>query len=182
MHILHLTSNDYKTSKWSGGTTTELFIWPQGADYAAREFTFRISSATVELAESDFTPLPGVERWITPLSGGFTLTHPGKAPVVLGPLAAPYRFCGGEPTHCVGRATDFNLMLKGVSGEMAVCRGKTAVLPGCNCFYPLENTVFQLNGEYAMTAGDLLVVSAKKETSIALGSGPVIVCRVESQV
>ena len=89
MQILHLTQKDYKTSQWSGGTTTELLIWPEGADYAKREFQVRISSATVELAESDFTPLQGVIRYITPLSGGFTLTHPGEMPVVMAPMYLP---------------------------------------------------------------------------------------------
>lgn len=179
MRILHLTQNDYKVGHWSGGTTTELFIWPAGADYGKREFSFRVSSAAVELAESDFTPLPGVMRWITPISGGFTLTHPGKAPVEMAPLAQPYRFSGEEATHCTGQATDFNLMLKGTSGEMSISRGETAVLPGFNCFYALEDTVFQLEGEHRMAAGDLLVVFSQQEAAIALGDTPVIVCRVE---
>ncbi len=180
MRILHLTRKDYKTSAWSGGTTTELFIWPKGADYAKREFTFRVSSAAVELAESDFTPLAGVMRWITPISGGFTLTHPGKTPVVMSPLDAPYSFSGEEATHCEGRATDFNLMLKGVAGEMAICHDETAVLPGFNCFYALEDTVFQLNGQHGMAAGDLLIVFSRRESRIDLGDQPVIVCRVEA--
>ena len=92
MRIRHLTAEDYKVSQWSGGTTTEIFIWPADASYAAREFSLRISSATVELEESDFTALPGVTRYIVPLQGGFTLTHPGKTPVVLSPLDTPYRF------------------------------------------------------------------------------------------
>lgn len=179
MRILHLTRTDYKTSVWSGGTTTELFIWPADADYAARKFSFRVSSATVELAESDFTPLAGVERWITPLTGGFTLTHPGKAPVVMAPLDTPYSFSGEADTHCVGCATDFNLMLKGVGGEMAICRGETAILPGFNSFYALEDGVFKLNGAHLMAAGDLLVVFSGQEAVIELGNGPVVVCRAE---
>lgn len=181
MRTLHLTQNDYKVGDWSGGTTTELFIWPKDADYGKREFSFRVSSASVELAESDFTPLLGVERWITPISGGFTLLHPGKEAVEMGPLAQPYRFSGEEATHCVGCATDFNLMLKGVGGEMAICRGETAVLPGFNSFYALEDTVYQLDGEHRMAAGDLLVVFSRQEATIGLGSAPVIVCHAEVQ-
>lgn len=180
MRILHLTKEQYKTSTWSGGTTTELFIWPLGADYAAREFSFRVSSAAVELAESDFTPLYQVERWITPLSGGFTLTHPGKPPVKMAPLDGPYRFSGEEATHCVGQATDFNLMLKGVAGEMTIAQGEAVIKPGCNCFYAMDEAVFQLDIAHRMAAGDLLVVFAQQEATIKLGSEPVIVCRVEN--
>ena len=180
MRILHLTCKDYKTSAWSGGTTTELFIWPEGADYAARQFSFRVSSAAVELAESDFTPLPAVERWITPLTGGFTLTHPGKAPVAMVPLDSPYRFSGAEATHCVGRATDFNLMLKGVAGEMSVCRGAAAVKPGFNGFYALNGGTVHLNGDHTLAPGDLLVVFSQEETAVKLPGMAVIACWAEA--
>ena len=179
MRILHLTQKDYKTSAWSGGTTTELFIWPQGADYARREFTFRVSSAVVELEESDFTTLAGVERWITPLAGGFTLSHPGKTPVVMGPLAEPYRFSGEEATHCVGRATDFNLMLKGVEGQMTLCHDSAPVKPGFNCYYAPAATSLWLDREYALAAGDLLVVFSCQTGDIRLKDSPVLACHVD---
>ena len=177
MKIIHLKQGDYATSRWSGGTTTQLLIWPEGADYAPREFGVRISSAVVELEESDFTPLQGVERYITPLEGGFTLTHPGKAPVVLGPLAAPYRFSGEEPTHCVGTATDFNLMLKGVNGEMGLATGCTLIRPGLNAFYAPESRSFTVAQQvYALEAGQMLVIFADGAGEIDLGQGQTLVC------
>lgn len=177
MKILHLKQADFATSRWSGGTTTELLIWPEGASYASREFSVRISSAVVELAESDFTPLAGVIRYITPLSGGFTLTHPGKAPVVMGPLAAPYRFSGEEPTHCVGTATDFNLMLNGVEGEMRLATGKTPICPGLNAFFTPERCRFGVDGQvFAMEAGQLLVIFADAPGEIDLGQGNSLAC------
>ena len=44
-----LTREDYATTNWSGGTTTQLSIAPEGAVYADRDFLWRRSSATVEL-------------------------------------------------------------------------------------------------------------------------------------
>ncbi len=170
MNILHLTEKDYKTSAWSGGTTTEVFIWPEGASYAAREFAFRISSARVDLPESDFTPLPGVTRYITPLSGGFSLTHKTGDPIVLGPLAVPYRFDGGIDTHCVGTATDFNLMLKGVEGEMTLVQGTAPIKPGFNGFYALEAGPF---GEKILEKGDFLGIFATEAGELRL---PAAIC------
>ena len=69
MRIKHLTPSDYRVSRWSGGTTTQLCIAPEGADYAHRDFLWRVSSATVELEASDFTMLPDYHRWITTLEG-----------------------------------------------------------------------------------------------------------------
>ena len=176
MKSLHLTEKDYKVGLWSGGSTTELFIWPEGADYARREFTLRVSSARVDLEESDFTPLMGVTRYITPLTGGFTLTHPGCAPVVMGPLAEPYRFSGEIPTHCVGKATDFNLMLKDAEGIMDICRGSAPILPGITCLYAPDSAVVTLEGKaYPLSAGDSLQIFAEASCCAGL-TAPVIHC------
>jgi len=158
MRVFHLTEKDYKVGQWSGGSTTELFIFPEGSDYAKREFTLRVSSARVDLEESDFTPLHGVTRYITPLTGGFTLTHPGTEPVTMAPMAEPYRFSGEVPTHCVGRAVDFNLMLKGAEGEMTLCDDTFKLKPGFNCLYAVSDTEVKLLDGYTMKKGELLVV------------------------
>ena len=63
---------DYVCSVWSDGTTTQLLIAPEGAHYAARDFLWRVSSATVELDESDFTPLPARHQY----SGQSQVTSP----------------------------------------------------------------------------------------------------------
>ena len=181
MKITHLKKNDYKTSAWSGGTTTQLYIFPQDGDYAARRFKVRISSAAVDLEESDFTALPGVDRWITPLVGGFTLTHPvsrpEQAPVVMGPMSQPYNFPGGIDTHCVGKALDFNLMLKDVNGRMEIAAGVAKIEPGINAFYPIAETNILVNGErYMLEGGELLVVESDREDSLLLGEGAVLCC------
>lgn len=177
MNIRHLTARDFRASAWSGGTTTELFLYPQDGSYAARNFQLRISSATVELEESDFTELPGVERYITPLEGSFTLTHPGMEPVVLGPLAVPYRFSGEIPTHCVGKATDFNLMLKGCRGNMQLHWDFAPVLPGFNGFYATEDGIFAVNGQqFPMKKGDLLVIHAQAPDAVQLNGCPALTC------
>lgn len=179
MDIRHLTPADYRTSRWSGGTTTEIFIWPADADYAARRFAVRISSATVELEESDFTALPGVTRYIVPLAGGFTLTHPEGQPVIMEPLDAPYRFSGEIPTHCVGKATDFNLMLKGAEGIMDICRENAPILPGVTCLYaPHGGRITLAGAEYALSAGDSLQIFARESHTASL-TAPVIRCHAD---
>ncbi len=180
MKILHLTEKDYKTSAWSGGTTTELFIWPENASYATREFAVRISSATVDLPESDFTMLPGVQRFITPLKGSFVLSHADGKPIAMEPLDVPYGFSGGETTHCVGTATDFNLMLRGVPGNMEILREKADIHRGLNAFYATGAAVFTVeNAEFSMKTGEMLLIFAEEEKKIQLGAAPVICCRAE---
>ena len=106
-----LTPPDYVTTTWSGGTTTQLLIAPAGADYAHRDFLWRVSSATVALEESDFTSLPDYRRLIATLQGDIVLTHNAGAPVTLRPCEV-HAFDGGDRTKSVGCCRDFNLMLR----------------------------------------------------------------------
>lgn len=106
-----LTERDYRISDWSGGKTIQIAIGPEGAEYADRSFLWRLSSATVDLDESDFTALPDYMRWIAPIRGEMRLTHNGGAPLDLAPYEA-HLFDGADDTHSWGRCTDFNLMLR----------------------------------------------------------------------
>ena len=117
MTLTHLKPADYLTTQWSGGTTTQLAIAPRGAVYADRDFLWRLSSATVELDESDFTALPAYDRVISTLRGDMTLTHNGGERLTLHPYEV-HTFSGADDTHSWGRCTDFNLMLR--RGQ---CRG-----------------------------------------------------------
>ena len=118
MTIQHLTPSDYITTKWSGGLTTQLGIAPAGAVYADRDFLWRLSSATVEDVESDFTALPDYERLISTLEGTIELNHNGGEKLTLNPYEV-HRFDGGDNTHSWGCCRDFNLMLR--KGK---CEGK----------------------------------------------------------
>lgn len=119
--IEKLPAGAFNISRWSGGTTTELFIWPHGASYAERRFGIRISTATVDIAESTFTKLPGVTRYIAPLGDGFTLKIGQNEPEFI-PHAAVKRFDGGEDVTCAGAGRDLNLMLSGAAGELIMIK------------------------------------------------------------
>ena len=123
MKITHLKPEDYVVSTWSGGTTTQLGIAPQGAVYAHRDFLWRVSSATVDLDVSDFTALPDYDRLISTLEGEIDLTHNGGEALHLAPYGI-HRFDGGWQTRSVGRCRDFNLMMR--KGE---CDGRMEAVP-----------------------------------------------------
>ena len=117
MNITVLTSQDYKTSEWSGGSTTQLFISPANTSYAERNFDFRLSSAKVEVAESTFTALPGVNRKLMVLEGEIILNHEnpvrtgtgGQHPKTLQKYEVD-TFKGDWKTTAKGTCTDFNVM------------------------------------------------------------------------
>nr|MDY5756311.1 HutD family protein [Eubacteriales bacterium] len=107
-----ISKGSMPVSSWSGGRTTEIFIFPVGERYSDRNFLFRISTAEVELDSSDFTSLPDYERLIACLSGEMHLTHNGSDSIRVEPMSSVHRFDGGADTHCEGRASDLNLMLR----------------------------------------------------------------------
>lgn len=112
----------FRSTAWSGGTTDELVIMPEGSSYAERRFGFRISSASVDLESSVFTPLPGVKRFLTPLCSGFTLTVNGREADL--PHGSVIEFSGDDSVLCRGSGRDLNLMLKNADGQMKyVCGG-----------------------------------------------------------
>ncbi len=111
MSVTIKTKGQYPVSNWSGGSTTELYLDPPQASYAQRNFGVRVSSATVECERSQFTALPGVERIILPLRGQLHLYYEGHGEKRLQPFEQD-RFDGGWHTESVGKATDFNVMLR----------------------------------------------------------------------
>lgn len=180
MKITHLTARDYTVGRWSGGETTQMYIYPPGSDYARRQFMVRISSARVEVQESDFTPLEGVLRYITPLEGGFTLSHRGKEPKEMKPLDPPYCFEGGWATHCVGKAVDFNLMLKDCGGYMSIEEGLLEIKGGLSAIYPIGGGQVSLGGRiYDLSRGDMLVLELAEGESLCALCPRVIYCHAQ---
>jgi len=175
MNIRRLTEEDYHVSTWSGGETRELVLSPASGDYNNRQFDYRLSSATVELNESNFSDLTGFNRDIMILEGNVTLFHDeptGQRVVELGPLEQD-SFQGKNPTKSIGTCVDFNLMYQeGYEGSLEVL---TQVLeqqlePNQDyLFYSLEDFIdvsvcqHGENSSYKLTKGDSLYLSELSE-------------------
>ena len=102
----------HNTSKWSGGSTTELFISPENGNYATLDFELRISLAKVEVKKSIFTPLIGVERKLMVIDGQIILNHENYHNSTLKKFDVD-SFNGKWNTNCIGISTNFNVMSKG---------------------------------------------------------------------
>lgn len=106
------------TSNWSGGTTTQIAIYPKDAIYSERNFLWRLSTARVEAEESVFTSLPGIWRLIMVLEGTMKLEHAGHHTAKLTAFEQD-SFSGDWTTTSFGKVRDFNLMLApGCVGEL----------------------------------------------------------------
>lgn len=113
-----IRKKQHKTSTWSGGTTTELYIYPKDAIYSKRDFNWRLSSAKVEVEKSTFTLLPGISRLIMIVEGELILEHKGHHNAILKEFQQD-SFSGDWTTKSFGRVTDFNLMMtEGYKGKL----------------------------------------------------------------
>jgi uncharacterized protein len=113
-----ITSDKFKPVSWSGGTTTELFIFPPTAAYKKQDFQFRLSKATVETEMSDFSVLPGISRKLMVLEGKITVSHEGHYSRQLDKFEVD-EFEGDWKTSSIGKCTDFNLMTTGnITGKL----------------------------------------------------------------
>lgn len=161
-----LTRENYVTTSWSGGTTTQLAIAPEGAVYNRRDFLWRLSSATVELDHSDFTPLPDYHRFLAVLEGEIKLKIDGQEPFPLAP-GRVVEFDGGVPVESWGQCVDFNLMVRKGKGQGAV-----NILSGTRT----------QEGDWTPEAGDLAVYCVSGEVrlpeyGLEARAGQTLLCR-----
>jgi len=119
-----IRKSDIQTTNWSGGTTSELFIFPTTSNYKDLNFGFRLSRATIEIEQSVFTPLPNVKRQLMLLEGELELINEGQHTKKLKPLQFD-TFSGDWTTKSHGKATDLNLMMLGnTEGSYSVMKAK----------------------------------------------------------
>lgn len=194
MSIQLLKKAQLQASRWAGGTTTQLAIFPCGSEYSEFNFTFRISFATVEVEESTFTFMPGVMRHLLILDGSLFIDHTGKYSKQLSKFDQDV-FNGEWPTTAKGRVTDFNLMTKGkASGKIhaeILGEGEKLEIPLGNelnyagIFSWKGNLEINEGGEtFILEERDFALVDAKtlagsgSLTAVARGSSELIIAEV----
>lgn len=175
-----IRKNEYKTSYWSGGTTTQLYIYPENSIYSELNFIFRISSAKVTVNESTFTSLPGIDRKIMILNGTLDLDHEGHHKIKLNKFEQD-RFKGDRITKSYGKVTDFNLMMnKGCDGNLEHIKIGCKALKNLDLstdiennkkkfiiFYCLEGSVdINIDGFIKLNEGDLLVLKNNSKSRL----------------
>ncbi len=166
---------DLNTSLWSGGKTTQLFLYPPGSSYAARDFEIRISSATVDDNGSVFTDLPGYHRLLMPLNHSMHLVYEGRGEVTMEPFQVE-EFEGEWHTTSYGKCTDIGVMLaEGWQGQMkAVGKGTYNGKPGFIALYALADHVkvrCEENGESCeetLSQGDFFLVESQEAPKLVI--------------
>lgn len=162
-------------TEWSGGTSTQLYIFPEHASYAARDFLVRISTATVTAENSLFTSLPGINRFLLILEGTLAIEHTGQYQKQLHAFDTD-TFLGDWETKGIGKAIDFNVMTSnGVINHTTVLSLaaqetiKTSIAPNIDIklWYAYKGSVqIQINKEsILLPEGAVFIIYTENQTS-----------------
>ena len=110
-----ITKKMQRQDKWSGGKTTELGIFPKGADVKKKDFIWRLSSATCKRDKAKFTDYEGYDRVLLPLEGSAKIENIGadgeKKETEIQELEM-LEFDGGDKTTAYGLTRDYNLIIR----------------------------------------------------------------------
>ena len=172
-----------KTVAWASGTSTELFIHPADGNFQKREFIFRLSTATVEAEETNFSDFTGLTRILMILRGKLTLIHEGRYTKELNEFDQD-TFDGSWKTRSKGMVQDFNLMFndtcKGevVHYQIVLDEQKEFIKTTERLFLFVYDGIFQLENTIAKS-GDLIEVLETDVISLkCLEEGNVIGCKL----
>lgn len=164
--------SDAKTVNWAHGTSTELFVFPTDGNFLTRDFTFRISTATVEAEETTFSDFSGLTRILLILEGNLTLIHEGRYTKQLAPFEQD-TFDGSWSTKSQGKVRDFNVMFReNVTGKVEHFHCESVAnyhfkLDGAYDFFFIQNGSFRVH-DLEIQKNDLIVIERENSESIAL--------------
>jgi len=169
--------NELITKDWSGGTTTELFIYPDNSSYQLQNFEVRISTATVGVEESSFTSLPGFQRTLLVIHGQLIMQHEkgGETTKIRLESLQQAGFSGDWKTTGYGKVTDFNVMCAATYSSITVVKRLLANEELEIEHDPFRFLVYVLTGELivgeaGLLPGDVLIGDSSNSLSITASS------------
>ena len=185
-----ISPDEFIENQWSGGTTTQLVIFPEGSNLADRDFDFRISSATFTSTSSNFSEFNSYQRYLLPLIGKLSVNHENLYSRELDTYELEY-FLGSWKTSSTNTldCKDFNLIVKkGIQCNLSVLSEGMSYIPKKNgklFLYSLED--FQIciatdNMQIMnVPANSLLEIQEEdilNKITLKFAINPVIICEV----
>lgn len=169
MNISLLSKENSKSSIWSGGLTYEYMIYPETANYIDRVFLFRISSATIEQAPSEFTKFKGYYRYLVMLDNSLDIEINNEKKAY--EKYEIMEFKSDDEVTSYTKGIDFNWMISEkvshhnlkITNSNQNCKAEIIVL------YSLDTTVIKINEKpYDLNPYDLLIVENPEKENIIL--------------
>lgn len=160
---------DYLSESWDGGKAQELFVYPRDSSYNEKNFIFRLSQATIEKEETQFTSLAEYDRTIMVLEGEVILSFEGTRLSRLSQWEQD-QFDGKETIKSFGKIKDYNLMV--LKGNRGLLEAINLTKERQEVSMPKDFTTSKFDGLYMglyCAEGFLLVTTGKDVLKISPG-------------
>lgn len=180
-----IKKEDFITTKWAGGETSQLAIYPEDAIFSEKDFLWRISSAIFSSTESNFSNFSGYQRYILPLEGKLSLYHQGLYNRELDKYEVDY-FDGHWNTSSRNTmdCMDYNFIIKGGNiGKLQILKeGDEYILKGSQIItmFSMDEFVLNLNNNKEKRYIDgfslfVIEIENKETINIIKANVPVII-------
>lgn len=190
MDIKIISKSDFIVNNWSGGKTTELFIYPKGASLSKRDFICRISSATFSSTSSVFSDFSTYSRYLLALNGSLSVSHDNIYDRDLSAYEVEY-FSGSWSTSSTNTldCRDFNFIVKdGYESNLKILDKDKEYIPKRNgklilfstSSYTLK-TFSRIKKDVDIGSENIVLLSEENvfyKLSIDNNNSPVIVCEI----
>ncbi|KAF2334844.1 HutD family protein [Flavobacterium daemonense] len=169
MNIHLLSKESSKASVWSGGLTYEYMIYPKTANYADKDFLFRISSATIEEAPSEFTKFKGYYRYLVMLDNCLNIEINKEKRTY--EKYEILEFNSDDDVTSYTKGIDFNWMVSEKISQHKLIKTNSEQHYNAQIIilFFLDTTVIKINEKsYHLEPYDLLVVENQEKENIML--------------
>lgn len=182
--------DQFVTTQWSGGSTSQLYIYPEDAVFSQHDFDFRISSADFTSTESTFSDFTGYQRYLFPLQGSLWVEHAeGGQPLYRHDLA-PYQleyFLGSWQTRSGNSldCRDFNFIVRqGKESRLEIKREGEVFIPkrsGLLMAFSMTGGQLLVNGQETVRLPEKSLYLLEEEASLyqlelTQAEAPIIFC------
>ncbi|MDQ8013541.1 MAG: HutD family protein [Flavobacterium nitrogenifigens] len=169
MNIQLFSKKNTKPSIWSGGLTYEYMIYPKTANYADRDFAFRISSATIEQVPSEFTKFKGYHRYLVMLDNDLDVEVNKEKKAY--EKYEIMEFNSDDEVTSFTKGTDFNWMVseKISHHKLEIANGNQNCNAEVVIVFPLYRTIITINEKpYHLEPYDVLVIENQEKENVML--------------
>ncbi|PTT06931.1 HutD-family protein [Flavobacterium sp. HMWF030] len=171
MNISLFPKKNSKASIWSGGLTYEYTIYPKTANYADRDFVFRISSATIEKEPSEFTKFKGYYRYLVMLDNCLDIEVNKEKKIY--EKYEIIEFNSDDEVTSYTKGIDFNWMVseKIVRHKLKITNSNQQCNAEILFLFSLDITNIKINENcYDLEPYDLLVIENPEKENVMLHS------------
>lgn len=175
IRIQIIQKSTLKGNTWDGGETFEYCIYPSTSSYAARNFQWRISSATIVKSPSVFTQFPHYNRYLVMLDNDLQIKRNGQLESYQ-PLTV-FQFQSDDYIQSYSLGQDYNLMVHSSIPSHAtfIVTSAESKEPFIVLFAPQSSIVLIQHQEYSLSSLDLILIQNPEHESIQVKSDQTLI-------